>query len=42
MYDLIIKNANIADGSGNALYNSDIAIQDGKIKKFEKTKKINK
>ena len=36
MYDLIIKNANIADGSGNALYNSDIAIQDGKITKISK------
>ena len=31
MYDLIIKNANILDGSGGEAYTGDIAITDGKI-----------
>lgn len=35
MFDLIIKNASIADGTGNPLYQSDIAIQYGKIAKID-------
>ena len=31
MYDIIIKNARIADGSGNPLYHADVAVKDGKI-----------
>ncbi len=31
MYDILIKNARIADGSGNPLYHADVAVQGGKI-----------
>ena len=31
MFDIIIKNARIIDGSGSDAYISDIAIKDGKI-----------
>ena len=31
MYDMIIKNAHIADGSGNPMYHADVAVKDGKI-----------
>lgn len=31
MYQCVLKNANIADGTGEPLYNGDICIQDGKI-----------
>jgi len=31
IYDLIIKNGRIADGTGRAIYRSDIGIRDGKI-----------
>ncbi len=31
MYDLIIKNGMVVDGSGGAKYRADVAIQDGKI-----------
>jgi len=31
MYDLLIKNGNIADGSGKPCYVSDIAVKEGKI-----------
>ncbi len=31
MYDILIKNARIADGSGNPLYHADVAVQAGKI-----------
>ena len=31
MYDLIIRNATIVDGTGNPAYNGDVAITDGKI-----------
>lgn len=31
MYDLIIKNANIVDGTGSPAFSADIAIKDGKI-----------
>ena len=34
MYDLIIKNANILDGSGSEAFVSDVAIKDGKIAKI--------
>ena len=34
MYDLIIKNGNIIDGTGRAAYCADLAIQDGKIAKI--------
>lgn len=34
MYDLIIKNANILDGSGSDAFVSDVAIKDGKISKI--------
>ena len=33
MYDLIIKNGMIADGTGGAMYEADVAVQDGKIVK---------
>ena len=36
MYDLIIKNGFIIDGSGSEGYTSDLAIKDGKIVKIEK------
>ena len=31
MYDILIKNAKIADGSGNPMYHADLAVKDGKI-----------
>lgn len=31
MYDLLIRNGTIVDGSGGARYPADLAIQDGKI-----------
>ena len=31
MFDLIIRNGSIVDGSGAAAYNGDIAVKDGKI-----------
>lgn len=31
MYDILIKNAHIADGSGNPMYHADVAVKDGKI-----------
>ena len=34
MYDLLIKNVNIADGSGNKMFVGDIAIKNGKIAKI--------
>lgn len=34
MYDLIIKNASVLDGTGADAFNSDIAIKDGKIEKL--------
>lgn len=36
MYDVIIKNGTIVDGSGDRRYTADIAIEDGKIVKIEK------
>ena len=36
MYDLIIKNGKIIDGTGSPYYRSDIAIKDGKIAKIGK------
>lgn len=35
-YDLVIKNGNIIDGTGNPHYLSDVAIQNGKIAKIAK------
>ena len=34
MYDLIIKNASVLDGTGADAFYSDIAIKDGKIAKL--------
>ena len=31
MYDILIQNAKIADGSGNPMYHADLAVKDGKI-----------
>ena len=31
MYDILIKNAKIADGSGNPTFFADVAVKDGKI-----------
>ena len=31
MYDLIIRNARIADGLGNALIEGDLAVKDGRV-----------
>ena len=33
-YDLLIKNGMVVDGSGNARYRADVAIEDGKIAKI--------
>ena len=32
MYDLIIRNGTIIDGSGDARFVADVAVQDGRIK----------
>ena len=34
-YDIVIKNGQIYDGTGNAPYHADIAIHDGKIAAIE-------
>ena len=34
MYDILIKNARIADGTGNPMYHADVAVKDGKIAKI--------
>ena len=34
MYDLIIRSAHIADGTGNPMYHADVAVKDGKIAKI--------
>ena len=34
MYDILIKNAHIADGTGNPMYHADVAVKDGKIEKI--------
>jgi N-acyl-D-aspartate/D-glutamate deacylase len=31
MYDLLIKNGTIVDGSGRPMYRADVAVRDGKI-----------
>ena len=36
MYDLIIRNGTIIDGSGDARFVADVAVQDGRIKKVGK------
>ena len=36
MYDLIIKNGKIIDGTGSPYFRADIAIRDGKIAKIAK------
>ena len=32
MFDLLIKNTHIVDGSGNAAYIGSVAVKDGKIR----------
>ena len=39
MYDILIKNARIADGTGNPMYYADVAVQDGKIARISKVLK---
>ena len=34
MYDILFKNAHIADGTGNPMYHADVAVKDGKIAKI--------
>ena len=34
MYDIIIRNGNIVDGSGKAAFKGDIAVKEGIIVKF--------
>ena len=34
MYDLIIRNGTIIDGSGNPRYLGDVAVKDGRIEKL--------
>ena len=41
MYDVIIKNAKIIDGTGATAYNSDIAIKNGKIASIGTFKETN-
>ena len=36
MYDILIKNARIADGTGNPMYYSDVAVKDGKIARISR------
>ena len=40
MYDLIIRSARIADGTGNPMYHADVAVKDGKIEKIGRNLKI--
>lgn len=37
MYDIVIKNGQIVDGSGKAAFSGDVAIKDGKIAKIAPT-----
>ena len=39
MYDILIKNARIADGTGNPMYYADLAVKDGKIARISKALK---
>ena len=34
MYDLLVRNARLLDGSGQPAFNGDIGIEDGKIKQI--------
>ena len=34
MYDLVIRNGRVVDGSGMPAFNADIAVQDGRIAKI--------
>lgn len=34
MYDILIQNTRIADGTGNPMYHADVAVKDGKIAKI--------
>ena len=34
MYDILFRNARIADGTGNPIYHADVAVKDGKIAKI--------
>ena len=36
MYDILIKNARIADGTGNPMYHADVAVKDGIIARIGK------
>ncbi len=40
MYDVLFKNAHIADGTGNPMYHADVAVMDGKIAKIGRNLKI--
>ena len=39
MYDILIKNARIADGTGNPMYHADLAVKDGRIARISKALK---
>lgn len=34
MYDILIRNVRVADGTGNPIYHADVAVKDGKIAKI--------
>ncbi|MDD2574166.1 MAG: D-aminoacylase [Bacillota bacterium] len=40
MFDLVIKNAKVIDGSGGPWYKADVAVKDGKISKIGKFKDV--
>jgi len=36
MYDIVIRNGKVVDGTGNPWFFADVAIKDGKIKEISK------
>ena len=42
MYDLVIKNGNIVDGTGTKSFLGDIAIKDNKIEKIGSVSEVSK